>query len=96
MDVKDCEVNEKTALRYTSIVLDQYEKFQFWAAYRSLPIPADRYSHEMTYNKICSVEATMMHHHQEKKFEFTSLKRMMRTLLKQTRKKNVQEETQES
>ncbi|KAL5075944.1 hypothetical protein RYX36_014928 [Vicia faba] len=50
----------------------------------------------MTYNKIFSVEATMKRHHQENKFEFTSLKRMMRTLLKQTRKKNVQEETQES
>ncbi|KAL5070374.1 hypothetical protein RYX36_021261 [Vicia faba] len=62
----------------------------------SLPIPVGGYSHEITYNKICSVESTMMRHHQENKFEFTSLKRMMRTLLKQTQKKEVQEENQES
>ncbi|CAI8597589.1 unnamed protein product [Vicia faba] len=96
MDVKDYDINDKIALRNTDIVLDRNGKFQFQASYRPPPILADGYSHEMTYNKIFSVEATMMRHHQENKFEFTSLKRMMINLLKQTRKKNVQEETQES
>ncbi|CAI8604907.1 unnamed protein product [Vicia faba] len=73
MDVKDCEINDKTALRYIGIVLDRDGKFQFQTAYRPLPIPVGGYSHEITYNKICSVESTMMRHHQENKFEFSPL-----------------------
>lgn len=46
------------------------------------PAPEGGYSNEVLYNKIYSVESTMMRNYREKKFEMASIKRLQENLTK--------------
>lgn len=90
MTARECEINASTSVWNISIFLDMDGTYKYKGEsstssnYPSPPPPAPEggYSNEALYNKICSVETTMMQNYREQKFEMTSTKRLLENLTK--------------
>lgn len=84
MSAKECEINASTSIRNTGIFLDMDGMYKYKDESSNTPLPAPEggYSNEVLYNKICSVESTMMRNYREQKFEMDSIKRLLENLTK--------------
>lgn len=90
MTANECEINASTSVRNTSIFLDMdgTYKYKYESSTTSNaplpppPAPEGGYSNEALYNKIFSVETTMMKNYCEQKFEMASIKRVLENLSK--------------
>lgn len=84
MSAKECEINDLTSVRNTGIFLDMDGMYKYKHEPSNAPPPAPEggYTNEVLYNKICSVESTMMHNYHEHKFEMASIKRLLENLTK--------------
>lgn len=87
MTVKECEINASTSVTNTGIFLDMDDMYKYKdesSTSSNAPPPTleGGYSNEVLYNKICSVETTMMKNYREQKFEMASIKRLLENLTK--------------
>src|ERR1043165_8366168 len=88
MTEKDAEINVKTALKNTGIVVDLEGRFNYkedLATNAPPPIPEGGYTMELLFNKMCSIETTIVNNHRENQFEHALLRRQMRELIKAQR-----------
>lgn len=84
MYARECEINASTLVRNTGIFLDKDDVYKYKDDPSNAPPPAPEcgYTNEFLYNKICSVESTMMRSYREQKFEMASIKRLLENLTK--------------
>jgi hypothetical protein len=90
MTARECEINASTSVRNTSIFLDMDGTYKYKdesSTSSNVPppppsAPEGGYSNEALYNKIYSVETTMMKNYHEQKFEMASIKRLLENLTK--------------
>lgn len=77
MFAREYEINASTSVRNIGIFSDKDEPSN-----ASPLAPEGGYTNEVLYNKICSVESTMIRNYHEQKFEMTSIKRLLENLTK--------------
>lgn len=90
MTARECEINASTSIWNTGIFLDMDGTYKYKDESLTSssdpqpppPAPEGGYSNEALYNKICSVEMTMMKNYHEQKFEMASIKRLLGNLSK--------------
>lgn len=84
---RECEINASTSVWNTGIFLDmdgtyKYKDESSTSSNAPPPAPEGGYSNEALYDKICSVESTMIKNYREQKFEMASIKRLLENLSK--------------